>query len=92
VIAIKTRKEKFLLANTVADPLANKGARTLRISIASVVTKMMTRHHHTNTPIWAKLLIRPRIINPKAIILRKQAYQLQRTMFVNATHVEILTT
>ena len=94
VIAIKTRKEKFLLANIVADPLANKEARTLRISIANASLKMITNHHPTNTLIWVKLLTRLKSTNPKAILHRKQACQLHlpRTMFVNVTHVAIPTT
>jgi hypothetical protein len=92
----ETRKEKFLLAmrRIVADPLANKGAHTLRTSIASVVTKMTTSRHHTNTQIWAKHPTKTRITNSKATIRRKPAYQLQllRTMFVSVTHVVTLTT
>ncbi len=51
---------------------------------------MMTRHHPANILIWAKCPIRLRIINPKAIQLRKQACQLLRTMFANATYVATL--
>jgi hypothetical protein len=83
------------LANIAADPLASKGAHTLSINTASVVsTKMITKHHHTNIPIWKKHQARTRITNPKAIQHRKQAYQLhwQRTMFANVIHVVILTT
>ncbi len=94
VNAIKTRKENFLSASIVADPLANKRARTLRISIVSASLKMTTGHHPTNTLIWVKHLIRLKTTNPKAILHRKQACQLHlpRTMFVNVIHVVIPTT
>jgi hypothetical protein len=90
LLTVQNKQEIFLLASNVAMLDVSKEVHTSLISIKIAASKGVP-NHHPSIPTWEKLLLRARIIHPKASHHRKRdlSLPLLRIMIADVTFVTI---
>ena len=90
LLTVQNKQEVFLLASNVAMLDVSKEVHTSLISIKIAASKGVP-NHHPSIPTWEKLLLRARIIHPRASHHRKRdlSLPLLRIMIADVTFVTI---